>query len=290
MAGELISREALERIIQRAAELQAGERDIGEGLTRDEVVALGQEVGIPARHLQQALLEEQTRALVEPAAGRGPLAWLAGPAAVTAARVVPGERAMVERALGGWLERDELLQVKRRFADHTTWEAKAGAFASLQRAFGAGGKKFALARTAEVAGSVTPLETGFCHVQLKADVRNLRGQRAAGAALLFGLGAIITALTPALGVLLPWVLLPVAAGTAAAAAYARGHRRDNEHAQVALEQVLDRLERGDLRAEAALPGPAAAVGRLADELRTLINPGASPRNPGAKNPGAAPRG
>src|SRR2546426_6946275 len=87
-----------------------------------------------------------------------------------------------------------------------------------------------------------------------------------------------------------WVLLPVAAGTAAAAAYARGHRRDNELAQVALEQVLDRLERGDLRAEAALPGPAAAVGRLADELRTLINPGAAPRNPGAKNPGAAPRG
>jgi len=288
MAGELISRDALERIIQRAAELQAGERDIGDGLTRDEVLALGKEVGIPARHLQQALLEEQTRTVV--GAGRGPLAWLAGPGALTAARVVPGDHAAIARALGSWLERDELLQVKRRFADHTTWEAKAGAFASLQRAFGAGGKKFALARTAEVAGSVTPLETGFCHVQLKADVRNLRGQRAAGAALLFGLGAIITALTPALGVLLPWVLLPVAAGTAAAAAYARGHRRDNELAQVALEQVLDRLERGDLRAEAALPGPAAAVGRLADELRTLINPGAAPRNPGAKNPGAAPRG
>ena len=275
MTGELISREALERIIQRAAELQARERDIGDGLTRDQVLALGREVGIPPRHLQQALLEEQTRTLVQ--AGRGPLVWLVGPTALAAARVVPGDRPTIERALSAWLERDELLQVKRRFADHTTWEAKAGAFASLQRAFGAGGKKFALARTAEVAGSVTPLETGFCHVQLEADVRNLRRQRLAGAALLLGAGATAAALAPALGALLPWVVLPAAAGALVAAGYARGHRRDNDQAQVALEQVLDRLERGDLRPEALLPGPAATVGRLADELRTLVNPGARPR-------------
>ena len=39
MAGELISREALDRIIQRAAELQTGEPCIGEGLTEDELLA-----------------------------------------------------------------------------------------------------------------------------------------------------------------------------------------------------------------------------------------------------------
>ena len=42
-----IDRAALERIMQRAAELQTGERDIGEGLTPEEVLALGKEVGIP---------------------------------------------------------------------------------------------------------------------------------------------------------------------------------------------------------------------------------------------------
>src|SRR5438046_1275241 len=57
MAGELSRREALERIIQRAAELQAGEQDIGEGLTEPELLALGQDVGIPSRYLRQALLE-----------------------------------------------------------------------------------------------------------------------------------------------------------------------------------------------------------------------------------------
>ena len=56
-----IDRPALERILQRAAELQAGERDIGHALSPDEVLALGREVGIPDRYLQQALLEERVR-------------------------------------------------------------------------------------------------------------------------------------------------------------------------------------------------------------------------------------
>src|SRR5436853_520881 len=91
----LISREALERIIQRAAELQAAERDIGDGLTKDELLALGQDVGIPARYLQQALLEERTRSVVEQ--GRGALAWLAGPSRLSAARVAPGDRTATVR-------------------------------------------------------------------------------------------------------------------------------------------------------------------------------------------------
>ena len=57
MAGELIDRHALERIVKRAAELQAGEREIGDGLTQGEVMALGKDVGIPERYLRQAMLE-----------------------------------------------------------------------------------------------------------------------------------------------------------------------------------------------------------------------------------------
>lgn len=270
MAGELISREALERIIQRAAELQAGERDIGEGLTKDEVVALGKEVGIPARYLQRALLEEETRAVTE--GGRGPLAWLAGPAALTAARVVPGDRQGVERTLVATLAGGELLQVKRQFADATTWEAKAGAFASLQRALGAGGKAFALARAAEIAVTVAPLEPGFSHVRLRADIRNLRRQRLGVAGGLLVFGAALSALAPVLGALAPWVLLPAGIAALTAAAYARGHRQDNERVHVALEQVLDRLERGEARSEPRIAGPAAGTfGRLADELRKALD-------------------
>ena len=50
-----IDRAALERIIQRAAELQTAEREIGEGLTPEQIMELGREVGIPGRYLQQVL-------------------------------------------------------------------------------------------------------------------------------------------------------------------------------------------------------------------------------------------
>src|SRR5262249_493106 len=144
---DLISREALERIIKRAAELQAGERDIGDGLTSTEVVALGKDVGIPDRYLRQAMLEEQTR--IVPEAATGTWAWLGGRRSIVAHRVVPGERATVERALSRWMTEEELLQPKRHFADRTSWEPKAGAFASIQRAL-AGGRRYSLARAGEV--------------------------------------------------------------------------------------------------------------------------------------------
>ena len=270
MAREPITREALERIVLRAAELQAREQDLDESLTRDELLALGKDVGIPARYFQQALIEEQTRAGDQ--SERGILAWLVGPATLAAARVAPGDRATIERALALWLEQEELLQVKRRYPDHTTWEPKAGALASLQRVLGAGGKRFDLARAAEIAAGVMPLEPGYCHLQLQADIRPLRRQRLAGMMALLGVGAFITALAPVLGALFPWLLLPGAVLALGALAYARGHRPGNERIQVGLEQLLDRLERGEIQpAHRSTPG-VSALGRIAAELRGLLNP------------------
>ena len=269
MGQELISREALERIIQRAAELQASERDIGAGLTEDELVTLGKDVGIPAGYLRQALLEERTRAVV--VAPHGPGAWLIGPDRLAAARVVPGDRTSVERALSRWMEEEESLQVKRRYPDRSSWEAKRGAFATIQRALGAGGKLYALARANEVLGQVTQLEPGFCHVQLTADVRRERAVRIQGALLITGLGIAATAAAIPLGVLLPWAWLPAPVLALIGLVVTRRHRAENEKIQVGLEQVLDRLERGEVRAERALPGPSASpIVRIADEIRKAL--------------------
>jgi hypothetical protein len=264
MAGELISREALERIIKRAAELQAGAQDIGEGLSQDEVLQLGKDVGIPARYLQQAMLEEQTRTLVE--APGGLWAWLMGPRTLSADRVVPGDRAAVDRALTRWMEEEESLQIKRRYPDRTTWEPKAGAFATIQRALGSKGRRFALASAEEVAGQVTQLEPGFCHVRLLADIRPSRARRLKGGAVVSALGAFATvAFAVTLG---PVALLPAAVLFPTAAAIMRHHRAENERVQVAMEQVLDRLERGEIRAEHALPGPTSnTFVRIAEEFR-----------------------
>jgi hypothetical protein len=276
MGGELISREALERIIQRAAELQAGERDIGDGLTKDEVLALGKDVGIPNRYLQQALLEEGTRTLVE--TRHGFWAWLTGPRTLAADRVVPGDRPAVERALTRWMEEEESLQVKRRYPDRTTWEPKAGAFASIQRALGAGtkGRRFALAGVAEVTGQVTALETGFCHVGLSADVRPRRGGRITGSGVVLSLTGFTTAIAAVL--LGPIALIPMAVGVPIALAITRHHRADNERIHVAMEQVLDRLERSELRQDQALPPVAHTFVRIAEEVRKAFeNPPPRPR-------------
>src|SRR2546422_2086012 len=126
------------------------------------------------------------------------------------------------------MEREESLQVKRRYPDRTSWEPRVGAFASIQRALGAGGKTFALARATEVGGQVTQLETGFSHVRLVADVRGERARRLWGAALLVLWGAVLAGVLPALGALAPWAAIPTAVAWAAALAVARRHRRENE--------------------------------------------------------------
>src|SRR5690349_7458301 len=109
---ERIDRAALERIIQRAAELQTADRDIAAYLSPAEVLALGREVGIPHRYLQQAMLEEQTRLPDQPETG----VWdrVAGPAVVSTDRVIRGDPGMVERSLIRWMEQNELLAVQRQ--------------------------------------------------------------------------------------------------------------------------------------------------------------------------------
>ena len=270
MGKDLISRDALERIIKRAAELQAGEREIGEGLTTSEVLALGKDVGIPDRYLRQAMLEEQTRTAPEVATGTW--AWPAGPRSVVAHRVVPGDRAEVERALSRRMIDEELLQPKRQYADRTSWEPKAGPVASIQRAL-AGRRRYSLARAREISGQVVQLEPGFCLVRLEADVREERTKRITGGSVLTILGWGMTGATaliaPPLALAQALMLVPGVGLTIGGALIARTYRGANERMQIALEQVLDRLERGETRATPSLPGQHPLF-RIADEVRKVF--------------------
>ena len=129
--GPRIDRAALDRIIQRATELQTGEREVGENLTPDEVLALGKDVGIPGRYLQQAMLEHQTAAAAGPE--RTLTGRLVGPAEVRAQRVVQGAAEDVVRALMGWMDQNELLVVQRRQAGWVSWEPLRGMQAAIRR-------------------------------------------------------------------------------------------------------------------------------------------------------------
>ena len=276
--SDLIDRKALERIVRRAAELQAGSQEIGEGLTSQEVLALGKDVGIPEGYLRQAMLEEQTRTAPESAAGTW--AWLTGPRSLVAHRVVPGDRASVERALSRWMTEEELLQPKRQYADRTSWEAKAGAFASIQRAL-SGRRRYSLASAVQIASQVVQLEPGFCLVRLEADVSHHRRNRISGGTVMalfgWGLTGATALIAPPLAVAQVLMLVPGVGLTIGGALVARSHRSANERMQIGLEQVLDRLERGDTRgssSQAALP-----FARIAEEVRKVFeNPKPKPRN------------
>jgi hypothetical protein len=267
--SDLIDRKALERIVRRAAELQAGSQEIGEGLTSQEVLALGKDVGIPEGYLRQAMLEEQTRTAPESAAGTW--AWLTGPRALVAHRVVPGDRASVERALARWMTEEELLQPKRHFADRTSWEAKAGAFASIQRAI-SGRRRYSLASAREITSQIVQLEPGFCLVRLEADIGQQRRNRISGGLVMaifgWGLTGATALIAPPLALAQILTMVPGVGLTIGGALVTRTYRTANERLQVGLEQVLDRLERGDTRgpsSQTALP-----FVRIAEEVRKVF--------------------
>jgi hypothetical protein len=225
------------------------------------------------------LLEEQTRTL--PDTQQGMWRWLTGPRTLTAQRVVPGERVPVERALTRWMEDEESLQVKRRYPDRTTWEPKAGALASIQRALGRRGRRYSLANADEIVGQVTQLEPGFCHVLLTADIRQQRTKKIAGGAVLallgWGMTAALAVVAPPLALAQTVVLIPGVSMTLGGASIARTYRSANERILVSLEQVLDRLERSEIRDAPSLPG-AHPFFRIAEEMRKAFeNPRARPR-------------
>lgn len=262
-----IDREAIERIIHRAAELQTGERDLGDGLAPEEVVSLGKEVGIPERYLQQAMLEERTR--VEPASASGVLDKTIGPGSVGANRVIRGDPADVERRLLRWMSEHELLTIQRQQPERISWEPLRGMSAAIRRssaAFG-GHKTFMLNDANLIAAAISGLEPGFTHVALSAELRGVRGGYVGGVLAMGGCGiaaaTVLTVMSP-----LAWVpLIPIPLFLAAGFGIGRGYTGVVERTRLGLERALDNLD----RAEPKQPSPPSGgvAGLLGDVVRAI---------------------
>jgi hypothetical protein len=266
---ERISREALERVIHRAAELQTKARDIGDQLTEQEVLELGKEVGIPTRYLQQALLEERAKEVAT--RDQGLLVGLAGPKRVSAERTVPGSEPDVEKALSHWMTEEELLTVKRRYPQGTSWEARKDFLAGMKSVLDMGGRKYPLARAKEILGQVQSLEDGWCHVTLIADLSNTRKERVVGGAAFLASGGTLTTIGIVLGVATAVAVIPAVVGVAGGVAIARTNRTQIERVHVAMEQVLDRLERSEITVPKGLPKkqPEELVKKLTAEIKEI---------------------
>jgi hypothetical protein len=266
-----LDRAALERIIQRAAELQTADREPGEGITPDQLLALGKEVGIPPRFLQQALAEERSRLPEQMQVGM--LDRLAGPGVVVTHRVIAGSPPALEAHLLRFMERNELLCVQRQQPGRITWEPLTGIQAALRRsaaALGADRRTFMLGKAGTVTAAIAPLEGEYSHVALAADVKPLRGAYVTSAAALATAGVGTAGILVALSAMAAVAVVPLPLGLGLGYAALRRFKPVPARTLLGLERALDHLEGLSARGPVQLPRPAGLLGALADEVRRTL--------------------
>ena len=260
-----IDRAALERVLARAAELQARSGEGGETVeefSEDQLLELGREVGLSPQHLRQAMAEERTRSAL-PTDERGVAVTLFGPGHARAARTVSGTPRETLAFIDSWMQRQELLQVKRHFADRIVWEPRGDLLGNVKRMLNVGGRGYPLTRAHEVAATVVPVDEQRVLVSLDADLSARRGRLAGELAGATVVGAGATGVLVIMGLAIAFAAAPAVLAPAVAFYGFRGMQvRLLNRAQLALEQLLDRLESGDFGRPPSLLGAIAAVAAL----------------------------
>ena len=266
----LLDRQALERVLARAAELQGASAlpDSSDLISESQLLDIGNEVGLNPSTINQALAEERTRVNVPEE--RGLVAQVSGAGFATATRTVPGTPRDVLATIDAWMLRDECLQVQRRFADRITWEPQRGLFGKLRRTVNVSGRGYYLMDAGQVSATVMPVDSTRVVVRLDADIHASRARRVGIGGLLATMGAAASGIL-GLGLIVAHIplfiaagsaVLPFAGGTFAAYRVARTHRSVLSSVQLALEQILDRLEHGEFERPGGLLGVISSRGRL----------------------------
>jgi len=256
----VISRQALERVLSRAVELQATNATDGDGITTDRILEIAREVGIDAASVRQALAEEQSRAPLADDADRGLLLDALGPAMLSAQRLVPGTPAEILARLESWMPGQEGLETKRRVGDRMSWEPRVDALGDFLRSLGLGGRRCDLVRLDEVTASVAAVDATRSVVRFDLDARRLR-RRQRRTMVAVAIPLLIMALTISIPIILLLLkgITVVALSLVSVSAFAvtmgylswrairMGYRNLVNRAHLRAEQLLDELERGGLQ-------------------------------------------
>lgn len=260
-ADVVLPRTALERVLARAAELQASGAEPPETISEAQLLEIGREVGIDPEHLRLAIAEERGRAPTLPDTPPGRIELALGDAQLGAQRAVPGTPDQVLSTLDRFLQREEQMVVKRRFGQRLSWEKQRNPFAGIARSLG--GRPADLQKVDEVAATVTAVDATRSLVRLDADLRLHRKSLRDGTMVL----AVVNGLLAAGWIVPITVLTAVSQGPVDAAPLAvlgatlltvqagvstlvwRGIKKSFREAvsrtQLRLEQLLDALEHGD---------------------------------------------
>ena len=260
VAPPSIDRASVDRVLARALELQSSSSVDPDGrLTEAQLEALAREVGLDPVNLRQALAEERTR-VEAPAFERGVLAGLYGSSGASAQRPVRGTPAQVLKALDDWMQREEGLIPQRYFSDRMVWEARHDLMGVMRRAVS--GRGHALVRATSVAATAIALDDARVLVRLDAHLGGYRALMLKQNVVVTGAGVVVGGILATLSFPVLVALAPVAVVAPIGFAMARAsHGQSVARTQLALEQVLDRLERGEAgRPPSLISMLAAAVG------------------------------
>lgn len=246
MTGEL-DRSTAERVIARAMELAGRDR---RGLSPDQLVAIGAELGVAEVHVRRALAEVLS----------APPRVRARDRSVVASRHVELLPAEADRLLVTWFEQvDGMRALRHTGPELGVWAPRTGMFAGARAAMAkAGGADLDLREASGVTSTVEPIGQESALVRLEARVKRDYAMTA---------GIVGTGGTAASGVVAYLMWWPLAAGAAAAVAGAYGlmrlQRSEAELVALALERRLDAVSASR---EPALrtPSVAGALGRMRD--------------------------
>jgi hypothetical protein len=238
-----LTNEQFEMVIRRAAELQARAADAGaDGLSEEEALRIGRELGLSGAHLGQALAEVRGG----PDEERGLAAKVMGPSRVGASRAVAGDAAGIARLLESYLVEREYLVVQRRLADRTVFVRATGVVAVVARTTTGLFRRSPLLSVETLDVSVRQLEPGFSYVALATDLKGDRTGYLAGGTVLGGMFGGVGALTLAIAVTPAAALVAVPILAAGVGGMRYAYREAARKVGVQLEALLDRLEHGEL--------------------------------------------
>lgn len=165
-----ITRGELQLVIRRAAELYTSEADAGDRLSEAEVLRIADELGLPGRHVRQALYEL-------PRSRGEESGWIDrwyGLPTVVGTRLAPGTPDEVLDRLEDYLVTRELLQVLRRQGGRAAFTPADDTISNMARAVRRPERNWQIARSRRVLVEARPMLEGESHVRLELDIEPQR--------------------------------------------------------------------------------------------------------------------
>ena len=250
-----LTRRDFDEVMRRAAELAADEPDAADrGFSDAEVIRIGAEVGLPERHLRQALSEVRSGRLAHRPAGWRGVRQLFGNGIVWASRVIHRPRTAVTRQLDEFMVAGQLLQAVRKREDFLQYRPSVDWASRVARAASSQSRQHYVAASRLVEVRLEALDEDSTLVEISVDpgvVGDYRAGAVFGAGIVGVGGGIGVAL--ALGALGPLGLAVgagVLAGGGASALVAsltgRALSRRLREVRSEVEGILDGLEGGHL--------------------------------------------